>query len=134
MASWSRSMPRATTSLGAADVFATFTDIGAVAVLVTGPATPFALRRFRLPLWHFRLSLNLAMPALGLLAAGFRYDRESNDAYGNSSGDTAAASRLRIVDRNNRQAHGNGEDDKRFCGLMEHEPNSPSGINRYVKT
>jgi hypothetical protein len=55
-----------------------------------------------LSLWHFRLSLNLAMPALGLLAAGFRYDRESNDAYGNSSGDASAASRLRIVDRNNR--------------------------------
>jgi hypothetical protein len=66
------------------------------------------------------------MPALGPLAAGFRTDnRESDDAYGNSSGDTTAASRLRIVDRNNRQAHGDCQDDKRFCSLMEHEPTPP---------
>ena len=87
----------------AAHVFATFTDIGAVAVLETGPTTPFALWPFRLSLWHFRLSLNLTMPALVPMAAGFRSDnRESYDAYGNSNGDTSAASRLRIVDRNNR--------------------------------
>jgi hypothetical protein len=37
------------------------------------------------------------------MAAGFRTDnRESYNAYGNSNGDTSAASRLRIVDRNNR--------------------------------
>jgi hypothetical protein len=85
-------------------------DIAAVAVLVASPTTPFALwllrwspRHFRLSLWHFRASLNLTMPALVPVAAGFRTDnRESYDAYGNSNGDTSAASRLRIVDRNNR--------------------------------
>ena len=94
----------------AAYVFATFTDIAAVAVLVTGPTTPFALWLLRwsrwhfcLSLWHFRASLNLTMPALGPMAAGFSTDnRESYDAYGNSNGDTSAAARLRIVDRNNR--------------------------------
>jgi hypothetical protein len=79
--------------------------------------------------WHFRLSLNLTMPALGLLAAGFRTDnRESDNTYGNSNGDTAAASRLRIVDRNDRQADGDGQDDKRFCSLMEHEPTPPRAL------
>jgi hypothetical protein len=89
--------------LRAAHVFATFTDIAAVTVLKTGPTTPFALWPFRLSLWLLRLSLNLTMPALGPMAAGFRTDnRESYDAYGNSNGDTSAAARLRIVDRNNR--------------------------------
>ena len=87
----------------AAHVFATFTDIAAVAVLKTGPTTPFALWLFSLSLWFLRVSLNLPMPALVPMAAGFRTDnRESYDAYGNSNGDTSAASRLRIVDRNNR--------------------------------
>ena len=71
--------------LRAAHVFATFTDIAAVAVLETGPTTPFALWLFRLSLWLLRVSLNLTMPALVPMAAGFRTDnRESYDAYGNS--------------------------------------------------
>ena len=93
----------ATPSLRAANVFATFTDIAAVAVLKTRPTTPFALWLFRLSRWLLRMSLNLTMPALVPMAAGFSTDnRESYDAYGNSNGDTSAASRLRIVDRNNR--------------------------------
>jgi hypothetical protein len=127
--------------LRAAHVFATFTDIAAVAVLVAGPTNPFAFwllrlarRHFRLSLWLLRLSLNLPMPALVPMAAGFRTDkRESNDTYGNSDGDTSAASRLRIVDRNNRQAHGDRQDDKRFCSLMEHEL-TPPRASEYVKT
>jgi hypothetical protein len=76
---------------------------------------------FCLSLWLLRLALNWPMPALVPMAAGFRTDkRESNDTHGNSNGDTSAASRLRIVDRNNRQAHGDRQDDKRFCSLMEH--------------
>jgi hypothetical protein len=72
-------------------------------------------------LWHFRLSLNLTMPAFVPMAAGFRTDnRERYDAYGNSNGDTSAASRLRIVDRNNRQARGDCQYDKRLCSLLEH--------------
>jgi hypothetical protein len=115
-----------TPSLRAAHVLATFTDVGAVAVLVTGPTTPFALRPFRLWLWHFGLSLNLPMPALVPRAAGFRTDnRESYDADGNSNGDAAAASRLRVVDRNNRQAHGDCQDDKRLCSLLEHQLTPP---------
>jgi hypothetical protein len=75
------------------------------------------------------------MPALVPGAAGLRTDnRERYDAYGNSNGDAAAASRLRIVDWNNRQAHGNGHDDQRFCSLMEHEPTPPSCTNQYVQT
>jgi len=112
--------------LRAAHVFATFTDIAAVAVLETGPTTPFALWLFHLSLWLLRVSLNLTMPALVPRAAGFRTDnRKSYDAYGNSKGDTSAASRLRIVDRNNRQAHGERQDDNRFCSLMEHELTPP---------
>jgi hypothetical protein len=94
---------QATPSWRAAHVFATFTDTGTVAVVETGPTTPFTLWLFRLSPWLFRLSLNLTMPALVPMAAGFRTDyRESYNAYGNSNGDTSAASRLRIVDRNNR--------------------------------
>ncbi len=90
-------------SMRAAHVFATFTDIGAVAVLETGPTTPCALWLFRLWPWHFRLSLNLTMLALVPMAAAFRTDnRESYNAYGDSGGDTSAASRLRRVDWNNR--------------------------------
>ncbi len=125
-------------SLRAAHVFATFTDIAAVAVLVTGPANPFALWLLRSSLWHFglspwllRVSLNVTMPAPVLMAAGFRTDdRESNDTYGNANGDTSAASGLGIVDRSNCQAHGDGQNDKRFCSLMEHAltpPRAPIG-------
>ena len=61
------------------------------------------------------------MKALGPLAAGFRADnRKSYDAYGNPNGDASAASRLRVVDRNNREARGDCQYDKRFCSLLEH--------------